>query len=95
MAEGSGLIVYTYAGDSPGKPATCTGGCADLWLPVKGTGLVSPADDNFPKSFGQVDGQITYGGLPLYTYKGEAPYQSHAGGQWKTISLPKSLVKTP
>jgi predicted lipoprotein with Yx(FWY)xxD motif len=94
MAEGDGDIVYTYAGDSAGKAATCTGACAALWLPVKGTGLVSPADHAFPSSFGTIDGQITYDGLPLYTYKGEVPYGNHEGGQWKSVSLPQSLIVT-
>jgi predicted lipoprotein with Yx(FWY)xxD motif len=94
MAEGDGQIVYTYAGDSVGKASTCTGACAALWLPVKGTGLRSTADNAFPSSFGTIAGQITYGGLPLYTYKGELPYANHEGGQWKSISLPESLVVT-
>jgi predicted lipoprotein with Yx(FWY)xxD motif len=92
MAEGSGMIVYTYAGDSAGKAPTCTGSCAAQWIPVKGTGLVSLADHNLPKSFGQIDGVITYGGLPLYIYKGEGAYQNHEGGEWKSIALSPSLV---
>jgi predicted lipoprotein with Yx(FWY)xxD motif len=94
MAEGNGQIVYTYAGDSSGKPSTCTGACLAKWVPVKGTGIVSTADHAFPGSFGQVDGQITYGGLPLYIYKGEIPYANHEGGEWKSISLSESLVAT-
>jgi predicted lipoprotein with Yx(FWY)xxD motif len=92
MTEGDGQVVYTYASDSAGKPATCTGSCATTWVPVKGTGLVSPADHTFPGTFGQIDGQITYDGLPLYTYKGAPSYQNHASGPWKSIKLPESLV---
>ncbi|HEY1625495.1 MAG TPA: hypothetical protein VGG16_17025 [Streptosporangiaceae bacterium] len=92
MAEGSGDLVYTYAADSAGKPSTCTGSCATTWVPVKGTGLISPVDHAFPAQFGVVAGQITYNGMPLYIYKGEAPYADHSGGQWKTISLSHSLV---
>jgi len=92
MAEGDGSVVYTYGGDSPGKPATCTGACAALWPPVKGTGLTSLADHTLPGTFGVIDGQITYQGLPLYTYKGEMPYQNHEGGEWKSITLSPSLI---
>jgi hypothetical protein len=92
MAEGNGDIVYTYAGDSAGKAATYSG---SAWTVVKGTGLLSPADHKFPGSFGQVDGEVTYNGLPLYLYTGELPYTNHEGGQWKSISLPSSLVINP
>jgi predicted lipoprotein with Yx(FWY)xxD motif len=92
MAEGNGDIVYTYAGDSAGKAATCTGGCAAQWPPVTGNGYVSAADHSFPGTFGVIGGQITYKGLPLYIYKGELPYMNHEGGQWSSISLPRSLV---
>jgi predicted lipoprotein with Yx(FWY)xxD motif len=92
MAEGSGDIVYTYAADMAGKPATCTGSCAAQWPPVTGTGLTSLADHTLPGKFGVIGGQVTYNGLPLYTYKGELPYQSHANAQWKTVTLPQSLI---
>jgi predicted lipoprotein with Yx(FWY)xxD motif len=92
MAEGSGLIVYTYAGDSAGKPATCTGSCASQWPPVTGVGLTSLADHTLPGKFGVIGGQVTYNGLPLYTYKGEGPYTNHAGGEWKSVTLPESLI---
>lgn len=92
MVEGSGLVVYTYAADSAGQPATCTGSCASQWPPVTGVGLTSLADHTLPGKFGVTGGQITYNGLPLYTYKGEGPYTNHAGGQWKSITLPTSLI---
>jgi predicted lipoprotein with Yx(FWY)xxD motif len=92
MAEGDGSIVYTYAGDSAGKPATCTGVCAQQWPPVTGTGLTSLADHTLPGKFAVIGNQVTYNGLPLYTFKGELPYQNHEGGQWKSITLPPSLI---
>jgi len=89
MAEASAAVVYTYAGDRPGEPATCTGSCASGWRPVRGgeIGLVSPADD-FPDEFGAIDGQITYKGLPLYTKAGAPPYSNQSGGRWRAIPLP-------
>jgi|GEM_PF-3614470 len=87
MAEGNGDIVYAYAG-------SCTGSCAATWVAVKGTGLVSAADHSFPASFGQSNGQITYGGTPLYTYKSELEYQNHETSMFKSIALSNSLVIT-
>jgi predicted lipoprotein with Yx(FWY)xxD motif len=91
MAEADGDVVYTYAGDSAGKASTCTGSCAAEWKPVKGVGLVSPADD-YQNKFSVIDGQVAYNGLPLYTKAGAGPIVDHAGGQWKTITMQLSEV---
>jgi predicted lipoprotein with Yx(FWY)xxD motif len=87
----NGDVVYTYANDSAGKPPSCTGSCASVWPPIKGVGLVSPAD-TLPGKFGQVDGYITYNGLPLYIYAGETMFSDHAGGPWKAIELSQSNI---
>jgi predicted lipoprotein with Yx(FWY)xxD motif len=91
MAEADGDVVYTYAGDSAGKPSTCTGTCATEWKPVKGLGLVSPAD-NYPNKFSVIDGQVAFNGLPLYTKVGAGPIEDHAGGQWSTVPMQLSDV---
>jgi len=91
MAEAAGQVVYTYANDSAGKAATCTGSCAAAWAPVTGLGMVSPADD-FADKFGKVNGQVTYDGLTLYTKVGAVPYSNATGGQWKAIPLSLSDV---
>jgi predicted lipoprotein with Yx(FWY)xxD motif len=92
LVDSVGYVVYTYAGDTPGKAGTCTGSCAATWTPVTGTPLKSNAD-NLPGTFGTTStGQITYNGLPLYSYKGETPNLSHAGGQWKDIPISCSYI---
>ncbi|HXL90096.1 MAG TPA: hypothetical protein VN969_14190 [Streptosporangiaceae bacterium] len=91
MAEAAGQVVYTYSGDTAGKPSTCTGSCATLWKAVDGVGQVSPAD-NYPSKFSVIDGQVAFNGLPLYTYVGATPFSNHAGAQWHTIPLSLSDV---
>jgi predicted lipoprotein with Yx(FWY)xxD motif len=91
MAEADSQVVYTYAGDTAGKPSTCTGSCASQWKAIDGVGQVSPAD-NYPSKFTVIDGQVAYNGLPLYTYAGATSFSSHAGGQWHTIPLSLSEV---
>lgn len=94
LVESAGYVVYTYGGDTAGKDGTCTGGCAALWPPVTGVALKSAAD-NLPGTFGTTStGQITYNGLPLYTFKGEKPHVNHASGMWKDIPLPCSDITT-
>jgi predicted lipoprotein with Yx(FWY)xxD motif len=93
LAEASGKVVYTYAGDTAGKASTCTGACASAWPAVKGVPFVSVAD-KLPGKLGTIDGQITYNGLPLYTFAGELPIvASHASSQWHLIQLSLSDVQ--
>jgi len=98
MAEASHAILYTYDKDTGGKP-TCTGTCAETWLPATGMPQASPAD-HFPGSFTLVrrsDGteQIAYEGKPLYTLKGAKPLVASGNGQggvWHVVKLSASDI---
>jgi predicted lipoprotein with Yx(FWY)xxD motif len=78
-----GLTLYHLAGESASK-ITCTGQCASVWppflLPASNSG--ASAGSGVSGSFGTVqrpDGgtQITFDGMPLYTYVGDtAPGQA-------------------
>jgi predicted lipoprotein with Yx(FWY)xxD motif len=71
----SGLALYTHAGDSAAS-STCTGGCASAWPPLATTGQPT-AGSGVTGQLGtltRADGtvQVTYGGLPLYYWQGDA-----------------------
>jgi predicted lipoprotein with Yx(FWY)xxD motif len=99
LAEASGLVVYTYGGDSKGGSPTCTGSCAAIWPAVTGAPLPGPAD-TLPGQLGTVamtNGakQITYNGMPLYTFKGAKALSTKGNGvdgKWHVIKLPASAV---
>jgi len=99
LAEASGIVVYTYGGDSKNGSPTCTGTCAALWPAVTGVPLAGPAD-TLPAPLGTVamaNGakQITYDGLPLYTFKGAKPLSTKGNGvdgKWHVIKLPASAI---
>jgi predicted lipoprotein with Yx(FWY)xxD motif len=101
MAVANHSVVYTYAKDKKYGPPTCTGSCAAVWLPVTGVPKASPAV-TFPGTFGVVKGaggveQITYNGMPLYTYKPAKPYTvsgNGIGGVWHVIPQSASQIKT-
>jgi predicted lipoprotein with Yx(FWY)xxD motif len=95
LAEANGQVVYTYAHDTKGGTPTCTGSCADVWVPV--TGVPKTAlGETFPGTFGLVarsDGtkQMTYNGYPLYTFKGAFPLSTHpVAGVWSVVPLSAS-----
>ena len=99
LAEASGLVVYTYGGDSKGGSPTCTGSCAAIWPAVTGAPLPGPAD-TLPGQLGTVvmaNGakQVTYDGMPLYTFKGARALSTKGNGvdgKWHVIKLSKSAI---
>jgi predicted lipoprotein with Yx(FWY)xxD motif len=99
LAEASGVVVYTYDGDSKGGMPTCTGSCAALWPAVTGIPQAGPAD-SLPGTLGTVamaNGakQITYNGYPLYIFKSAGVLSTKGNGvdgKWHVIKLPASAI---
>jgi predicted lipoprotein with Yx(FWY)xxD motif len=99
LARANGQVVYIYDKDSKGGSPTCTGSCASTWTAVLGKPAASPAD-NLPGTLGTVSTangakQITYNGLPLYSYKGARVFATTGnGGEWHVIKLSSSDIKS-
>ena len=99
LAEANGQVLYTYAKDTKGGTPTCTGSCATIWLPLTGNPVASSASQGLG-TLGTVSDangakQVTYNGLPLYTYKGAKPLATKGngvGGVWHVIKLSKTNV---
>src|ERR1022692_1299809 len=101
LAEANGQVVYTYGKDTKGGQPPCTGSCASIWLPATGQPAASAAGTP-PGTLNTVSDangakQITYNGLPLYTFKGAKPLATKANGtagEWHVIKLSASEIKT-
>ena len=101
LAEANHQVVYTYSKDKKGGKPTCTGACAETWIPATGTPQAGPADV-FPGQFELVTGaggvkQITYDGHPLYLLKGAKPLTvtgNGQGGVWHVVPLSASDIRT-
>jgi predicted lipoprotein with Yx(FWY)xxD motif len=101
LAAADGQVVYTYDKDSKGSAPTCTGSCATTWPPLTGKPLASQAD-KLPGTLGTVSDpngakQVTYNGLPLYTFKGAKSFTTPGngvGGEWHVIKLSASDIVT-
>jgi len=99
LAEANHQVVYTYSKDKKGGAPTCTGTCAETWIPATGMPQAGPADV-FPAKFGLVTGaggvkQITYNGYPLYLLKGAKPLATTGngmGGVWHVVPLSASNI---
>jgi predicted lipoprotein with Yx(FWY)xxD motif len=99
LAMGNGQVLYTYDKDTKGGAPACTGDCAQTWIPVAGKKpAISPADTGLGTLGTVTNGsvtQITYNGLPLYSYKGAKPLTTAGngmGGQWHVVKLSASNI---
>jgi len=101
LAAANGQVVYTYDKDTKGGAPTCTGSCATTWPPLTGKPLASEAV-KLPGTLGTVSDangakQVTYNGLPLYTFKGAKAFTTTGngvGGEWHVIKLSASDIVT-
>lgn len=99
LAAANGQVLYTYAKDTKGGPPSCTGSCAQIWLPLTGKPVASAAAAGLG-TLGTVSDpngakQVTYNGMPLYTYKGAKPLATAGNGiagLWHVIKLSRSNV---
>jgi predicted lipoprotein with Yx(FWY)xxD motif len=99
LALSNGQVVYSYDKDPKGGAPACTGSCAQVWRPVTGKPLASPADTGMG-TLGTVatsNGakQITYNGSPLYTFKGAkalATKGNGVGGVWHVVKMSESNI---
>lgn len=84
LDNSSGFTLYHRTTDTPGK-STCTGACAGRWPPVLADGGAAPSGMSLPGTLSTIsrpDGgrQVTYNGMPLYTYSGDTT-PGEANGQ--------------
>jgi predicted lipoprotein with Yx(FWY)xxD motif len=79
LTDNAGKTLYHFTPDGTGAP-TCTGSCSSLWPPLTvptGTAHVMGAAGVSASNLGTVarsDGtlQVTYKGMPLYSYTGDS-----------------------
>jgi predicted lipoprotein with Yx(FWY)xxD motif len=91
----TGFTLYRLETEGTGAPA-CTGDCAVTWPPLlAASGKVPAASPDVAAHLGTVerpDGsmQVTFNGMPLYTYAGDsAPGQANGqgiGGVWFAVT---------
>jgi predicted lipoprotein with Yx(FWY)xxD motif len=99
LAAANGQVVYANDKDPKDGTPACTGSCAQIWVPVTGNPVASPADKGLG-TLGTVTTsngakQVTYNGSPLYTYKNAKPLATKGngvGGVWHVIKMSESNI---
>jgi predicted lipoprotein with Yx(FWY)xxD motif len=99
----TGFTLYHITSDVNGK-ITCTGGCASTWPPlIASSGMLPASSSNVAKHLATIkrpDGslQVTFDGMPLYTYSGDTgPGQANGqgvGGVWFAVTASGGSAQT-
>jgi predicted lipoprotein with Yx(FWY)xxD motif len=106
VVNSSGLTLYSFAHDSKNK-STCYGACAKVWIPLTTKGSVviksgSGLSQTLVGTAKRTDGttQVTYGGHPLYHYKGDTKAgqqngqnKNQFGGHWYVVGKNGKWIK--
>ncbi len=97
LVDAQGLTLYTYTADSPGNP-DCDQACLALWPPLLARGTPTKAA-GVPGALGVATNlagrkQVTYRGLPLYTFVNDKK-PGEVTGQGVKDSLGVWIVATP
>ena len=84
LVNSEGLTLYRLTTDTSTK-TTCTGDCAQTWPPLLTTNGNAPSSPSVSGQFGTLKRpdagvQITFNGMPLYTYAGDS-HPGQANGQ--------------
>src|SRR5712691_2667926 len=94
LALANGQVVYEYGKDTKGGSPACTDSCASAWPAVTGNPVASAASTGLGTLGTVADAngakQVTYDGMPLYTFKGAKPLATKGdgvGGMWHVVKL--------
>ncbi len=85
LTDAEGHTLYTAEVEKDGK-IRCVDACADFWKPIVASDDdVDAANSSLGDEFGMVDrpdgeSQLTYGGLPLYTFAEEGAGELQGDG---------------
>ena len=81
LVDSKGDVLYTNNQDSGSKVA-CTGQCTSIWPPLMAPsgGQPSSSDSAVQAKLGVMNGQVTFGGKPLYTFVQDSPGQATGNG---------------
>lgn len=107
LATGAGATLYEFAPDTAGRSTCVTPICVTLWPPLLahgtprlGPGVRRALVGTIRRSDGSL--QLTYGGHPLYTWRGDRRPGTvtgqallNAGGYWYVVSVSGRAITTP
>jgi predicted lipoprotein with Yx(FWY)xxD motif len=100
LADAKGLTLYAFTKDTTPGQSSCTDQCAANWPPLTATDAptLAPGLQGTLGTISRPDGttQVTYNGMPLYTYAkdedAEDAYGQGIGGAWFVVAPGSSIA---
>ena len=79
--DSKGDVLYTNNQDTASKMA-CTSACQSIWPPLMAPsgGKPTSSDSAVQAKLGVSNGQVTYNGMPVYTFVSDSPGQATGNG---------------
>jgi predicted lipoprotein with Yx(FWY)xxD motif len=79
LVDSKGDVLYTNNQDTASKMA-CTSACQTIWPPLTASGQPTSSDSAVQAKLGVSNGQVTYNGMPVYTFVQDSPGQATGNG---------------
>jgi predicted lipoprotein with Yx(FWY)xxD motif len=79
LVDSKGDTLYTNNQDTASKMA-CTSACQSIWPPLTASGQPTSSDSAVQAKLGVSNGQVTYNGMPVYTFVQDSPGQATGNG---------------
>jgi predicted lipoprotein with Yx(FWY)xxD motif len=79
LVDSKGDVLYTNNQDTASKMA-CTSSCQSIWPPLTASGQPTSSDSAVQAKLGVTGGQVTFNGMPLYTFVQDSPGQATGNG---------------
>ena len=81
LVDSKGNVLYTNNQDTASKMA-CTSACQSIWPPLMASsgGQPTSSDSAVQANLAVANGQVTYNGMPLYTFVQDSPGQATGNG---------------
>ena len=81
LVDSKGDVLYTNNQDTASKMA-CTSSCQSIWPPLMASsgGQPTSSDSAVQAKLAVANGQVTFGGMPLYTFVQDSPGQATGNG---------------
>lgn len=81
LVDSKGDVLYTNNQDTASKMA-CTSACQSIWPPLmaSSSGQPTSSDSAVQSKLDVANGQVTYNGMPVYTFVQDSPGQATGNG---------------
>jgi predicted lipoprotein with Yx(FWY)xxD motif len=97
LTNAQGLTLYSLSGEQGGRFLCSNSACTQLWHPLSATGATAPSGVSSLGTIARPDGtrQVTYKGMPLYTFAQDQQTGQVKGQGFKDVGTWSAVTVGP